>query len=61
MLKLARSWNFIEAMKNVRSNAATKVQKFMKGYLVHKYHRTLIALSVLDYHLQGVNQFVEKR
>lgn len=48
ILKLAQSWNFVEAMKNVRNGAASTVQKYMRGYLEYKHSRTRIALSTLN-------------
>jgi len=58
MLKVANTWNFVEAMRNVRNNSACTIQKYLRGYLVFKSTYKQMAFESVRLNLLQVNEFV---
>ena len=61
MLKVAHTWNFVEAMKNVRNSSACTVQKYLRGYLVFKRTCKQMAFESVRQNLIQVDKFVGQK
>lgn len=61
MLKVAHTWNFVEAMRNVRNASACTIQKFLRGYLVFKQTCKQMAFESVRQNLLQVNEFVGQK
>jgi hypothetical protein len=59
MLKLARSWDFRDAIKAFKSKATTTIQKFLRGYLAHKRAQSLVQYKQLEKSLKEVEEFIK--
>ena len=61
MLKVAHTWNFVEAMRNVRNSSACTIQKYLRGYLVYKRTCKQMALESVRLNLLQVNEYVGQK
>jgi len=59
MLKIARSWDFREAVKAFKHKSTTTIQKFLRGYLTHKKAQSLVQYTQLEKSLKEVEEFIK--
>lgn len=61
MLKIAKTWNFTEAMRNLKEKSASTIQKYLRGYTIFKNTRNVVNYYTISQSLHEVDLMLQPK